>query len=62
MPMESLCLLKSITSVEDFAVIINVNIAHMKNKITNKCGGKSSGCCAEIILPHGTAAVRVSDK
>ncbi len=36
----------------------------MKNKITNKCGGKSSGCCADIILPHGTATVpvRVSDK
>jgi hypothetical protein len=62
--MESLCLPKSTTSVEDIAVIINVNIAHMKNKITNKCGGKSSGCCADIILPHGTATVpvRVSDK
>lgn len=27
----------------------------MKNKITNKCGGKSSGCCADIILPYGQA-------
>lgn len=62
MKKEGLCLLKSITSEEDIAVKTNVNIAHMKNKITNKCGGKSSGCCAEIILPHGTAPVRVSDK
>ena len=59
---ESLCLTKSITSEEDIAVKTNVNIAHMKNKITNKCGGKSSGCCADIILPHGTTPIRVSDK
>jgi hypothetical protein len=30
--------------------------------IIQKCGGKSSGCCADIILPHGTTPIRVSDK
>jgi len=27
----------------------------------NKCGGKSSGCCADIILPYGIAPERNSD-
>lgn len=27
----------------------------MKTKtIKSKCGGKSSGCCADIILPYGS--------
>lgn len=60
--MVSLYLPKNTISVEDIAVKTNANIAHMKSKITNKCGGKSSGCCADIILPHGTAPIRVSDK
>ena len=59
---ESLYSLKNTTNAGDTAVRINVNIAHMKKEITNKCGGKSSGCCADIILPHGTTPIRVSDK
>jgi len=58
----NLSLPKNTISEEDIAVKINANIAHMKSKITNKCGGKSSGCCADIILPHGTTPIRVSDK
>jgi len=34
----------------------------MKTKtIKNKCGGKSSGCCADITLPYGIAPERTSD-
>lgn len=62
MKKESLYSLKNTINVEDIAVKTNVNIAHMKKEITNKCGGKSSGCCADIILPHGTTPIRVSDK
>jgi len=27
----------------------------MKKTIVQKCGGKSSGCCADIVLPYGQA-------
>lgn len=27
----------------------------------NKCGGKKSGCVADIILPYGVAPKRVTD-
>ncbi len=30
-------------------------------KVFNKCGGKSSGCCADITLPYGLAPKRVTD-
>ena len=34
----------------------------MKTKtIKNKCGGKSSGCCAYITLPYGIAPERTAD-
>jgi hypothetical protein len=34
----------------------------MKTKtIKNKCGGKSSGCCADITLPYGITPERVAD-
>lgn len=29
--------------------------------INNKCGGKSSGCCADIVLPYGETPHSVSD-
>lgn len=27
-----------------------------------KCGGKSSGCCADITLPYGVSPNKISDK
>ena len=34
----------------------------MKTKtIKNNCGGKSSGCCADITLPYGIAPERTAD-
>lgn len=29
--------------------------------ISNKCGGKSSGCCVELELPYGIAPNKISD-